>query len=74
MKVLSMKTKPVLKSWSSLQALAILSVDNIVVSDFAKDVLKRREDGLLTFEEARQEILVRATMKPAPEVIQEKSQ
>jgi hypothetical protein len=69
-----MESKPVLKSWSSLQALAILSVDNVLVSDFAKDVLKRREDGLLTFEEARQEILVRATMKPAPEVIQEKSQ
>lgn len=52
---MSEKRKP-LKSWSAHQAIAILAVDNIKVSDFGYDLLRRREEGLITYEEARAEI------------------
>lgn len=55
-----MKEKPELKSWSAKQAVAILAVDNIHLSDHGYDVLKRIEDGLITHEEAKEEILLRA--------------
>lgn len=56
-------SRPALKSWSSMQAVAILAVDNIRVSEFGHDVLKRKEDGLVTFEEPKKEILTRARAK-----------
>ncbi|WP_205191365.1 antitoxin VbhA family protein [Burkholderia sp. LMG 13014] len=49
-----------LKSWSAKQAVDILAVDNIKVSDFGYDLLKRREEGLITYEQAREEIKARA--------------
>lgn len=52
--------KKTLRSWSSKQAVAILAVDNIKVSDFGVDLLKRREDGLVTYDQAREEIRARA--------------
>lgn len=55
-----MKRKPELRSWSAKQAVAILAVDNIQVSDHALDLLKRIEDGLITHEQAKEEILRRA--------------
>jgi len=55
-----MRKKPELKSWSSKQAVAILAVDNIHLSDHGYDVLKRIEDGLITYEQAKEEILRRA--------------
>jgi hypothetical protein len=58
-----MSKKTELKSWSSKQAVAILAVDNITLSDFGYDVLKRNEDGLITYEQAKEEILSRARAK-----------
>lgn len=55
-----MSKKPVLKSWSARQAVAILAVDNIHPSELGLDVLKRIEDGLITHQQAREEILRRA--------------
>lgn len=49
-----------LKSWSAKQAVDILAVDNIKASDFGYDLLKRREEGLITYEQAREEIKARA--------------
>jgi len=58
-----MSKRPVLNSWSSKQAVAILAVDNIKVSDYGLDVLKRIEDGLITHAQAREEIVRRARAK-----------
>jgi len=55
-----MSKKPELRSWSSKQAVAILAVDNIRVSDYCVELLKRIEDGHITHEEAKEEILRRA--------------
>jgi hypothetical protein len=55
-----MGKKPELKSWSSKQAVAILAVDNVRLDDHGYDVLKRIEDGLITHEQAREEILRQA--------------
>lgn len=55
---MSEKRKP-LKSWASRQAVAILAVDNIKVSDFGHDLLRRREEGLITYEEGREELRAR---------------
>lgn len=55
-----MGKKPSLKSWSAKQAVAILAVDNIHLSDHGLNVLKRIEDGLITPDQAREEILRRA--------------
>lgn len=65
-----MSKKPELKSWSARQAVAILAVDNIKLSNFGYDVLKRNEDGLITYQQAKEEVLNRArakvlAMKPA---------
>lgn len=58
------------RSWSTTQALAIMAVDNIEVSTFAKDVLKRLDEGLLSYEEAKEQILRRAKLrvKPVPKL------
>jgi len=58
-----MKVQKSLRTWSARQAIAILAVDNIKVSDFGYDVLRRKEQGLLTYEEAKKEILDRARGK-----------
>lgn len=55
-----MSKKPVFRSWSARQAVAILAVDNISPSEHGLDVLQRIEDGLITHEQAREEILRRA--------------
>jgi hypothetical protein len=55
-----MRNRRALKSWSSNQAVAILSVDNIQLSDDGRDVLQRIEDNLLTHEQAREELISRA--------------
>jgi len=65
-----MSKKPELKSWNARQAVAILAVDNIKLSNFGYDVLKRNEDGLITYQQAKEEVLNRArakvlAMKPA---------
>lgn len=52
--------KKALRTWSSKQAVAILAVDNIKISDFGVDLLKRKEDGLISYDEAREEIKARA--------------
>lgn len=48
-----------LQSESSKQAVAILAVSGITPSDFALDLLKRVEDGNLTHQEAREQILLK---------------
>lgn len=58
-----MSKKPVLNSWSSKQAVAILAVDNIQVSDYGLELLKRIEDGLITHAQAKEEIIRRAKEK-----------
>lgn len=58
-----MSKKPILKAWSSKQAVAILAVDDIHISDHAHDLLKRIEDGFITPEQAKEEILRRAKAK-----------
>jgi len=55
-----MSKKFELKSWSAKQAVAILAVDNIRVSDHGREVLKRIEDGHITHEQAKEEIVRRA--------------
>lgn len=55
-----MRKKPELNSWGSKQALAILAVDSIQPSEHALDALKRIEEGLITHEQANDEILRRA--------------
>lgn len=55
---MSEKRKP-LKSWASRQAVAILAVDNIKVSDYGYDLLRRKEKGLITHEQAREELRAR---------------
>lgn len=57
--------KPELKSWSAKQAVAILAVDNIKLSNFGYDVLKRSEDGRLTYQQAKDEIVSRAKARAA---------
>ncbi len=52
--------KKALRTWSSKQAVAILAVDNIKLSDFGVDLLKRKEEGLVSYEQAREEIRARA--------------
>lgn len=37
--------KKALRTWSSKQAVAILAVDNIKLSEFGVDLLKRKEEG-----------------------------
>lgn len=54
------REKLTLKTWGARQAVAILGVDNIKVSDFGLEVLLRIENGLITHEEAKEEILSRA--------------
>lgn len=46
--------------WAVEQALGILAVDNIKVSDFTRDLLEKRSTGELTFEQARAAIRDRA--------------
>jgi len=58
-----MSKKPELKTWSARQAVAILAVDNIKLSHFGYDVLKRNEDGLITYQQAKEEVLKRAKAK-----------
>ena len=55
---MSEEHKP-LKSWAARQAVAILAVDNIKVSDFGYDLLRRREEGLITYEQGRAELVAR---------------
>lgn len=52
------KRKP-LKSWSARQAVAILAVDNIKLSDYGYDLLRRQAEGLITHEQARKELRAR---------------
>lgn len=54
-----------LKSRSSKEAVAILAVDNVKLSSFGYDVLKRNEDGIISYEQAKEEILSRARAKVA---------
>lgn len=63
--VMAKVQKKALRSWSSKQAVAILAVDNIKVSDFGVDLLKRREEGLVTYDQAREEIRARARVLAA---------
>jgi len=57
-----------LKTWAARQAVAILAVDNIKVSDFGYDLLRRREEGLITYEQAREEIRSRARSMAANKI------
>lgn len=58
-----MTKRTALKSRPAKEAVAILAVDNIKLSDFGYDVLKRSEDGLITYQQAKDEILTRAKGK-----------
>ena len=55
-----MNKPKVLKSWSARQAVALLAVDNIKVSDFGYSMLQRREEGTISYEQAKQEILFKS--------------
>ena len=46
-----------LRSWSTRQAVAILSVDNIKTSSAGLDVLKRYDEGKISYDQAKDEIL-----------------
>ncbi|GAA0815376.1 hypothetical protein SAMD00023378_1626 [Ralstonia sp. NT80] len=63
---MSEEHKP-LKSWAARQAVAILAVDNIKVSDFGYDLLRRREEGLITYEQGRAELVARGHAMAARE-------
>lgn len=68
-----MNKPKVLKSWSARQAVALLAVDNIKVSDFGYSMLQRREEGTISYEQAKQEILSRAETKSWLQAIQVRS-
>lgn len=57
------KPQKTLKTWSARQAVALLAVDNIKVSEFGYDVLRRNEAGLISYDQAKQEILARVKAK-----------
>lgn len=63
-----MPKKPELKTWSARHAVAILAVDNIQLSEFGLDVLKRNEEGLISYDEAKEEILLRARLRAATDL------
>lgn len=63
-----MPKKPELKTCSARHAVAILAVDNIQVSEFGLDVLKRNEEGLISYDEAKEEILLRARLRAAADL------
>ena len=60
---MNMNMKPQLKTWRAKQAVAILAVDNIKLSNFGYSVLQRNENGLISYEQAKEEVLNRAKAK-----------
>ena len=46
--------------WSTKHSLAILAVSDITPSDFGHEILKRVEDGTISYAQAKQEILRRS--------------
>lgn len=52
------------------RALAILAVDNIKVSDRARELLAQCEAGTMTYAEAREEIIARARSMAAKSIKQ----
>ena len=57
------KSLSTLKSWSARQAIAILAVDNIKVSAFAYDMLRRSEEGTISYNQAKEAIIAKAKAK-----------
>jgi hypothetical protein len=55
-----MSHKPSLTTWAAKQSIAILAVSNISPSNFGYSLLKEVDDGLMSYEEAKQAILSRA--------------
>ncbi|WP_198432425.1 hypothetical protein [Burkholderia ubonensis] len=43
-------------AWASRQAVAILAVDNIKLPVFGYELLRRKEEGFITHEQAREEL------------------
>ena len=68
-----MNKPKVLKSWSARQAVALLAVDNIKVSDFGYSMLQRREEGTISYEQAKQEIFQEQETKSWLQAIQVRS-
>lgn len=58
-----MRKNAVFKSWSARQAEAILAVDNIKISGSGRDVLRRYDEGHISYDEAKDEILRMARLK-----------
>lgn len=58
-----------LRSRSSRQAIAILALSDVKLSQFGFDVLTRIEAGLLTYAEGKAEILERARAKLMQEAL-----
>ncbi|WP_139236797.1 antitoxin VbhA family protein [Rugamonas rubra] len=52
--------KKPLRTWSARQAVAILAVDNIKLDAVGFDLLRRKEEGIITYEQAREEVRVQA--------------
>jgi len=50
-------------SWSACHALAILSVDDIKISSAGLDVFRRYDQGKISYDEAKDEILGKAKRK-----------
>lgn len=61
-----MSDKPILKSRSSKQAVAILAVDNIKLTNFCLNLLKQTEEGSITHAQAKQAIFKKYRVLAAP--------
>lgn len=61
----NMRKNAVFKSWSARQAEAILAVVNIKISGSGRDVLRHYDEGHISYDEAKDEILRMARLKLA---------
>lgn len=57
-----MNIKKILKTWTARQAVAILAVDNIQLSDFGYEMLQAQEDNLISYNQAKEAIISKATL------------
>lgn len=58
-----MVKKAKIESWSASQAKAILAVNNIKISSSGQDIMRRYDEGHISYDEGKEEILHKARLK-----------